>query len=73
MELTNESGLSWLEAFRDSNLFDLITIILGIILVISFLVYTKKAQTRENRITHKIPMLSITVLYIAWLLIGLSF
>ena len=73
MELNNESGLSWLEVFRNSNVFDLITIILGVVLVISFFVYKTKAQTRENRITYKIPVLSVTLIYIAWLLIGLSF
>lgn len=64
---------SWLAAFRDSNTFDLITIILGVLLVISYLVYRKKSETASKQLPYKLTVLGMTFVYISWLLIGLTY
>jgi len=75
MEIIDDEGfdLSWLVAFRNSDAFDIITILLGIILVVSFLIYKKNASDEQKGRSYKIAFFSILFTYIAWMVIGIAF
>jgi len=75
MEIVEDKGfdISWLTAFRDTDAFDIISILLGIIVVVSFLIYLKKATDEQKRKPYKIVVLGITAFYVVWLGIGIAF
>lgn len=71
--LDYDTSSSWLAVFRNSDTFDLFTIILGVLVVISYLVYRKKSVNTEKHLPYKVTVLSMTVIYIGWLLIGVTY